>query len=160
MKTMILSKRALLAICLSTALFVASCDDDDDELFDDITHDLSGQSSGSQEVPPVTTSGSGNLTGNYDRDDNSLTYTVTWTGLSGIATAAHFHGPAGAGVNAGVLLPLSITANAAMNGTASGTVTVSQEFEDALLAGNIYYNVHTALNPDGEIRGQVIATED
>lgn len=157
MKTNIFSKRALLALCLGASLFVVSCDkDNDDDDMDNTTHLLSGDASGSQEVPAVTTSGTGRLTGSYNANTNTLNYTITWTGLSGVATAAHFHGPAAVGVNAGVLVPLNITANAAVNGEAKGTATISDEAETALLNGNMYYNIHTALNVNGEIRGQVV----
>jgi hypothetical protein len=157
MKTMIFSKRALLALCLGASLFVASCDkDDDDDDMNNETHTLSGQASGSQEVPAVTTSASGNLSGSYNVNTNKLTYNITWTGLSGIATVAHFHGPAAPGATADPLVDLNITANSAMNGSASATVTLSDAAETALLSGNMYYNIHTALHPTGEIRGQVV----
>src|SRR5688572_9895946 len=156
MKTMIFSKRALLAICLSSSLFVVSCDKDNDDIDEETTHLLSGDASGSQEVPAVTTAATGRLTGTYNASTNSLDYTVTWTGLSGIATAAHFHGPAEVGVNAPPITDLTITANAAVNGEAKGTVILSDEAEMALMNGDIYYNIHTVQNVNGEIRGQVI----
>ena len=155
MKTKLFSKRALLALCLGASLFVVSCDKDDDDDFNEETYEISGDASGSQEVPAVTTSATGNLSGSYNSRTNVLNYTVTWTGLSGIATAAHFHGPASTGENASPVFDLNITANSALNGQASGSATLTDEQEVALLAGKMYYNIHTALNVNGEIRGQV-----
>jgi hypothetical protein len=164
MKTSLFSKYALSALCLCASLFILSCDKDNDNDDDDMnvetTHMLSGDASGSQEVPVVSTSATGRLTGSYNRNTNRLDYTVTWTGLSGIATAAHLHGPAEPGVNANVLLPLNITANAAANGQAKGTATLSDDAEIALLDGTLYYNIHTAAHVDGEIRGQVITSSN
>ena len=71
--------------------------------------------------------------------------------LSGDATAAHFHGPADAGANAGVAVPIKGTASP-MAGSAA--ITDAQAAE--LLAGKWYINVHTAANKNGEIRGQVL----
>lgn len=158
MKTKTYTKQAVLALGLVTSLFIASCskNDNDDDNLPEHTHLVSGSASGSQEVPAVTSSGTGSLSGTYDANTNKLTYNITWTGLSGVATAAHLHGPAEPGVNAGVLLPLTITANAAMNGAASGSAVISDEAETALLNGNVYYNIHTVQNVDGEIRGQVV----
>src|SRR4051812_7965122 len=63
-----------------------------------------GTLSGQQEVPPVASAGSGTVDATFDKTSNKLVYTVTYTGLSGPATAGHFHGPAEAGKNAGVAL--------------------------------------------------------
>lgn len=155
MKTTLFSKRALLALCMGASLFIASCDKDDDDDFNNENYELSGSANGSQEVPAVSTSATGNLSGNYNSRTNVLNYTVTWTGLSGLATVAHFHGPADPGENASPVVDLNITANTAMNGQASGSATLTDAQEEALLSGEWYYNIHTALNVNGEIRGQV-----
>src|SRR4051794_36041507 len=55
---------------------------------------------GATEVPPNDSQGTGNLDAAYDTVSKKMTYTVTYTGLTGPATAAHFHGPAAAGANA------------------------------------------------------------
>jgi hypothetical protein len=141
----------------SSVLLVTACDKDDDDDDSQKTYTLSGSASGAQEVPAVTTDATGTLSGSYNTSSNTLNYTINWTGLSGIAAAAHFHGPAATGVNADVLLPLTITVNA-MDGTATGTVTIADSVETALLDGKVYYNIHTAANPDGEIRGQVLTS--
>ena len=59
------------------------------------------------EVPPKTTDGKGTCAATLDTTDHKLTYEITYSGLTGPATAAHFHGPAEAGKNAGVVVPFS-----------------------------------------------------
>ena len=66
-------------------------------------------------------------------------------------TAAHFHGPAEAGKNAGVAVPIPNAASSPVKGEA--TLTDAQAAD--LLGGKYYINIHTAANPGGEIRGQV-----
>ena len=102
------------------------------------------------EVPPKTSGGTGKLEATLDTDSKTLHYTVTYSGLTGPATAAHFHGPAMAGANAGVAVPIKDPASGAK---ASAVLTDAQIAD--LEAGKWYVNVHTAANPAGEIRGQV-----
>lgn len=108
----------------------------------------------SSEVPPNNTSGSGSATVTLDPSSNKITWNVTFSGLSGPATAAHIHGPAGAGKNAGVLIWLSTKGKPAPSPlTGSATMTAAQAQD--LMNGQCYVNVHTAANPGGEIRGQL-----
>jgi len=85
-----------------------------------------------------------------NKDTSVLTWKISYSGLTGPATAAHFHGPAMAGANAGVVLPFA-SATSPIEGTA--TLTAAQVAD--LTAGKWYANVHTAANKGGEIRGQV-----
>lgn len=159
MKHLTLARKfAAAATILFSALLISSCDNDDDDDFDDNTYSISGNASGSQEVPAVTTSATGTLTGTYDADDNKLNYTINWNGLSGVISVAHFHGPALAGATAGPIHDITIGTNG-MSGTTSGTITVADSTETHLLNGRVYYNLHTIANPNGEIRGQVLLTE-
>jgi hypothetical protein len=105
-----------------------------------------------QEVPPKTGGGEGDVTATLDTVTNKLSYSVTYSGLSGDATAAHFHGPAPAGVNAGVTVPMKTPIMSPIMGEA----TLTPEQASDLMAGKWYFNVHTAANPSGEIRGQMI----
>jgi hypothetical protein len=110
---------------------------------------LSGKSS----VPPKPGSGSGDALATLDTTTKKLTYTVTFQGLSGPATAAHFHGPAGPDANAGVVVPIGgKDPTSPVTGSATLTDAQMKELED----GKWYVNVHTAANPAGEIRGQVL----
>ncbi len=107
----------------------------------------------SSEVPPKTGSGTGMLTATLDTTTNELTYHVTFDGLTGAATAAHFHGPAAPGANAGPQVAVKMSPIAS---PIDGTATLTPEQAKDLLAGKWYFNIHTAANPGGEIRGQVM----
>ncbi len=107
---------------------------------------------GAAEVPAVTTAGSGAMTATLNKDTSELTWKITYTALTGPATAAHFHGPAAAGANAGVVLGF---ASAASPIEGKATLTAAQVAD--VMAGKWYVNVHTAANKGGEIRGQVAA---
>jgi hypothetical protein len=105
--------------------------------------------SGSQEVPPVTTSasGSGKITVG---EDKSVSGSVTTTGVNG--TAAHIH-MAAMGANGPVIVPLTKTADGVWSVPAGAKFTDAQY--DAFKAGNTYVNVHSDANKGGEIRGQL-----
>ena len=107
---------------------------------------------GSQEVPPTQTTGSGDVLATLDTAKKTLSYTVEWYGLTGPAAAAHFHGPAKPGANAGVQVPIDGKSPTSPQ-TGSATLTDAQ-IKD-LMAGLWYANVHTAANGGGEIRGQL-----
>jgi hypothetical protein len=107
---------------------------------------------GTSEVPPTTSQGAGNLTATFDTGTKKLTWKGTVSGLSGNATAAHFHGPAEPGKNAGVLVP----APGVTNGPFEGSATLTDDQAKALMGDQAYFNVHTAANPAGEVRGQVV----
>ncbi|SDR41376.1 CHRD domain-containing protein [Rhizobiales bacterium GAS191] len=104
------------------------------------------------EVPPNDTKGSGTLEATYDTATKVLTWNAAYSGLSGPASMAHFHGPAAAGVNANPVVPMTGSLDSPMKGQA--TLTDAQAAD--LMAGKWYYNIHTALNKGGEIRGQVV----
>lgn len=108
--------------------------------------------SGSAEVPPTRTEGAGTLDASLDRSTGMLRWKLSYSGLTGPATMAHFHGPAMPGSNAGVIVPF---ASAMSPSEGQATLTPSQVAD--LTAGKWYVNVHTAANPAGEIRGQMIA---
>jgi len=112
---------------------------------------MKAELSGAQEVPPTTSQGKGNAEITFDTASKQLSWTVNYSGLSGPPTAAHFHGPAEAGKNAGVAVPIPNQATSPVTG--SHTLTDAQASD--LLAGRYYVNVHTAASPGGEIRGQV-----
>jgi hypothetical protein len=112
---------------------------------------LKADLTGAQEVPATTTQGKGSAAVTFDTAAKKLSWTVNYSGLSGPATAAHFHGPAEAGKNAGVAVPIPNQATSPVTGSA--TLTDAQAAD--LMGGKYYVNIHTAANPGGEIRGQV-----
>ena len=95
--------------------------------------------------------GTGNAEAAYDTTSKMLTWTITYDGLTGPATVAHFHGPAEAGKNAGVAVLIGNNPTSPAKGTA--TLTDAQAAD--LAGGRWYVNVHTGANRGGEIRGQV-----
>lgn len=105
---------------------------------------------GSSEVPPNQSAGTGTVTATYDTASKKLSWNGTYSGLSGPATAAHFHGPAEPGKNAGVAVP--ITPNTS---PLDGSATLTDAQAADLMAGHWYVNVHTNANKGGEIRGQL-----
>ena len=107
--------------------------------------------SGTQEVPPTSSGGTGSFDAKLDKSTKMLSWTLSYSGLSGPATAAHLHGPAAPGANAGVVVPFQ---SASSGSTGTATLTDAQIAD--LMAGKWYANVHTAANPGGEIRGQVM----
>jgi len=104
--------------------------------------------SGDQEVPPVKTeaSGSGTITVNADK---TVSGSVTTKGIT--ATAAHIH-EAAAGKNGGVIVPL--TKNGDTFSVAAGAKLTDAQYA-AFQKGDLYVNVHSAANPNGEIRAQL-----
>jgi CHRD domain len=132
---------------------------------------------GSNQNPVVTGGGSGGETApgiSYDDVSNILTIHARWgsgsgfTNLTGNATAGHLHGPTspppgGYNDNAGVDVPLDSVAGwnpSATSGGFDGTVTLSALQETRLLASEYYMNVHTAVNGNGEIRGQLVVVPE
>ncbi len=115
------------------------------------TASFSGAMSGSAEVPPNMARATGMADAWLDKKSNVLKWKITYAGLSGPATGAHFHGPAAAGANAGIVVPF---ASAASPIEGQATLTAAQAAD--LSAGRWYANVHTAANPGGEIRGQML----
>src|SRR6202049_1646873 len=106
---------------------------------------------GKSEGPANASAATGTADIDFDAATKKLTWTLTYSRLSGPAAAAHFHGPAEAGKNAGVAVAIPNASSSPAEGSA--TLTDAQAAD--LMAGKYYVNVHTAANPGGEIRGQV-----
>jgi hypothetical protein len=106
---------------------------------------------GASETPPNTTKGTGTLAAKYDTTSKMLTWSVEYSGLTGPAVAAHFHGPAPVGKAAGVMVPIK----GSLESPIKGSATLSDDQAKALTDGMMYFNVHTAANKAGEIRGQL-----
>ncbi|HEV2976629.1 MAG TPA: CHRD domain-containing protein [Casimicrobiaceae bacterium] len=105
--------------------------------------------SGSNEVPPVTTSASGTGTVTVN-PDHTVSASVTVTGMT--ATASHIHEGA-AGSNGPVIVPFTKAGDNKFAAPAGAKLTDSQYA--SYKAGNLYVNVHSAEHPGGEIRAQL-----
>ena len=110
-----------------------------------------GTLSGASEVPPVQTQAAGAAAVNVNPATKGVSWSVTYSGLSGPPAAAHIHCGAAAGANAGVAVDLGKTLNSPIQG--QGTMTDAQMAD--LQAGKCYVNIHTANNKGGELRGQL-----
>lgn len=141
------------ALCLASLIFI-SCDKDNNDRDLVINNNIVINSA--QEVPVTPSTATGKMTAQYDKDTKILSYTVTFSGLTGNATAAHIHGLGEPGFAAPVLQTFA-GFPAAPQGTYSGSLFIDGVAikEENLLNGRLYVNIHTAMHPPGEIRGQI-----
>lgn len=107
---------------------------------------------GGQEVPAVATGAQGFALFNINPTTNNLDFYILYGGLVGVETAAHIHGLALPGTNAGVLFPLPA------GSPKVGTWNYPEAQEQNILDGMMYVNIHTAFAPGGEIRGQIVSS--
>src|SRR5262245_52356975 len=140
--------------------------------------------SGANEVPPVSPAGTGSATVVLDPTAQTLQVSATFSGLTSGTTAAHIHCCAPLGTNAIVAtlqpafpgFPLGVTSGTynsdlsiVLDLTMASSyntdfinahgMTVAQAEADliaGILGGQSYLNIHTANNPSGEIRAQVV----
>ena len=113
---------------------------------------------------PNSSTATGSAT--YVLTGNVLTFSVSVNGLSGPATASHIH--VGPSTTSGGVIVGFVTAAVQSGNVTSGTIDLTQpivvgtssitgdSLKTLLNNGNAYTNVHTAANPGGEIRGQII----
>ncbi len=102
-----------------------------------------------QEVPASGSPAVGIGVFAVDTVADTVSYRITYTGLTAPESGAHIHGFAGPGVNAGVLQPLPL-------GTLKcGVWNYAAAQEAGILAGNTYVNIHSTAFPGGEVRGQI-----
>lgn len=108
-----------------------------------------------QEVPSPTGAVSdarGTFSATVTKSDTgaSVTWQLSFNGLTGNANAAHIH--TGAVGSAG---PVVLALCGPCSSPASGSGVLTQAALDAIQAGTAYVNVHTTMNAPGEIRGQL-----
>src|SRR5437762_6770802 len=138
------SKRSAVALALSWAGMLAFA-----LTLPAFAKDMAVTLSGDQEVPPVTTSASGAGTISVGAD-KSVSGSVMVKGVN--ATAAHIH-EAAKGKNGPVIVPLTKSGDNTFSVAAGAKLSDAQM--QALQSGNLYVNVHSAANPNGEIRAQL-----
>lgn len=107
---------------------------------------------GSPEIPPNDSKGTGIANVTYNSTSKKLSWTITYAGLTGPATATHFHGPAATTANAPPVVPISGHLASPINGDAILTEVQATDLQ----AGRWCLNVHMTANKDGEVRGQVV----
>jgi Cu/Zn superoxide dismutase len=117
------------------------------------TVNLKADLKASNEIPPNDSKGTGSVTATYDTASKKLSWKGSYSGLTGPVTGAHFHGnnpPSPPAANSAIALPAQVSAS-----PFEGSATLTDEQATDLMAGKWYFNIHTATNKGGEIRGQV-----
>ena len=104
---------------------------------------------GSQEAPPNNSSATGSLKYIYNPKDKTLRYESVYTGLSSAYSGAHFHSGA-VGQNGPILKEVDF-----VNQRATGVWSLTDADIVRLNNGQVYFNIHSTLYPDGELRGQL-----
>ena len=113
-----------------------------------------GNLDGTQQVPMVTSTARGVITGTLDKASNTFRYSVTFQGL--MPMGAHFHTGA-PGVNGPIVIDIPKN-NPAQDGYVSpiaGAFILSPANAAALVGNGLYVNLHTMAYPGGEIRGNI-----
>jgi hypothetical protein len=121
---------------------------------------------GAQETPATNSAGLGKMDVHYSKETRTLTYTVSWSGLTGPVAAMHIHGPAPIGYAAVPVQNIITSSNGIFkpgptygtSGTVSATLIADNIAikESDILNGFYYVNIHTSSFPNGEIRGQIV----
>jgi hypothetical protein len=113
--------------------------------------------SGGGEAPPNDSTGKAHLEATLDTDSNTLTWTVTYSGLTGAPIGAHFHGPvAYMGLTAEENAPIQVGTPGSLASPFKGSTKIDEVQKKDLKDGRWYFNVHTPKFPEGEVRGPVV----
>ncbi|HEX5482153.1 MAG TPA: CHRD domain-containing protein [Terriglobia bacterium] len=116
---------------------------------------------GSQVSPtPTGSPGTGTATVDLNDAQTMITVNLSFADLEGPATAAHIHGPAAAGSNAGVLFPFTGVPSATSGSIPPQSFAITSTQVGDLESGLFYVNVHSTVFTDGEIRGQLARTPE
>ena len=127
--------------------------------------------SGGNEVPGVVSGSGGTATVSLNTATKAVTYRIDVYNMPSGTTQAHFHVGA-PGVAGPVVVNFSVVTNISNDFAITGTATASdlvprvaqgigswEDFVQALMLGQVYANVHSTVNPGGEIRGQVLPVQ-
>jgi CHRD domain len=150
---------AFSSVFFAALLALSSCEKDA-EVKKTSTYQKTGIAlTGAQETPATPSTAVGSMDVTYIRGSKTLSYKVTWSGLTAPPIAMHIHGLAPTGFAAPVFQTIISAPNPAFpaSGSYSGTLLVDGIVvkEENLLNGLYYLNMHTPTYPGGEIRGQV-----
>lgn len=148
-----LSRKFLAVIGLTASVLLNSCDHELDKIISRRNLPMDGN----QEVPAKPGAWNGTIDIDYNQKTRTLYYTVRWNSLSGPISGFHIHGSAAKGFNASIIQNFS-GYSTAQAGTYSSSVLIDGVVfkEEDLFRGGYYINIHTALNPGGELRGQIV----
>lgn len=146
MKRIFLSLLMMCAVCLPLRAFAALLP-------------FQATLNGLQEVPANASPATGSASILFDDVTKELSWNISFSDLMSAATAAHFHGPAGPGVNASVQAAIPGVMGL-VSGTVSGSALLTLGQEADLFSELFYINIHTSVFPGGEIRGQVLRQQN
>jgi CHRD domain len=104
---------------------------------------------GANEIPAVNTTASAVGSFAVSKASGKVDYKIVANGLSGAITGSHIHFGSPA-TNGAVAQALTVNGN-----LISGSFVITSALIDSIFTGTAYMNIHTAANPNGEIRGQV-----
>lgn len=141
-----------------TSLFISCKKDNDNNTPDNRPYSVSGTANSSQMVPTGTGTGTANFSGTYNPATRMMTYTSTWTGLSGGPSSAGFYSGATGTTGTQAGMPWTIGAGSTGTGTTTGSMILSEAEATQMTNGNWYYSYGTTTKPGGEVRGQLRAT--
>ncbi|MBY0537395.1 MAG: CHRD domain-containing protein [Chitinophagaceae bacterium] len=146
--------RLLSTAIAAATLFLAGCNND---LGITLYQGTAVPMGGDQVVPSKSVAGNGSMNLVYNRTTRVLTYTVSWNSLSGTPAAMHVHGPALKGASGSTIQTVS-GFSTAVAGSLTGTLLIDGMVikEEDLLRGALYFDIHTAANAVGEVRGQIL----
>ena len=113
--------------------------------------------SGGGEAPPNNSAGKGHVNATLDTDTKTLTWTVTYSGVTGAPIGAHFHGPVSyIGMTSEENAPIQVGTPGNLASPFKGSSTIDDTQMKDLKDGRWYFNLHTPTFPAGEIRGPVV----
>ena len=145
------------AVSLISLASFTGCDDDENDNVNNTPYNVTGNANSAQTVPAGTATGTGAFTGTYNPQTMQLNYTSTWSGLTGAPTSGSFYNGATGVSGTAMGSAWTFDTGATGTGTRTGTMTLTEQQETQLLAGNWYYGYGTTANTNGEIRGQLTA---
>ena len=112
---------------------------------------------GAGEVPPNNSPARGLMTGTFDTDTNTLTWTVIYSGIATPVIGAHFHGPVSyLGLTPEENAPIQVGTPGSLVSPIHGLAQISTQQAQDLKDGRYYFNLHSKQFPNGELRGPVV----
>ena len=142
----------IILVGLASTLWFSSCKEEGPHLNDIVFFDATINNSNTQ--PRSNSSAQGSAVLEYNKKSRTLTYNVTYSGMT--PTVAHIHSANPAWENGPVEIPFANVLTSPITGSAQ----LSQEQENKLILGNMYINIHSEAFPFGEIRGQILMRRD
>ncbi|MFN0279642.1 MAG: CHRD domain-containing protein, partial [Pyrinomonadaceae bacterium] len=109
-----------------------------------------------QEVPPNNSTATATGSVSLSADQNTITVNLSWSGLSSNAISAHIHGPAGPGVNAGIIFGMAGVPTATAGAIPQQSFPINATQRGQFQSGLLYWNLHSTTFTAGEIRGQIL----